>query len=612
MALQPLQAQNFFLAGAGAIAGATSIILKSFKMIDGSNIAMSDLGSIAYMTLEPGNNTLEEQISFTGVVQNANGTATLSGVKTILMESPYTQTSGLAQTHAGSTTAVLTNTSGYYNEFAIKQNDEAITGQWTFPNPPLANANPATKQYVDDLVSGGTITVSGLIVAGTAGETVAAGQFVYLKVSDGLWYLTDADSTSTTDLLQIGIAQGAGTVNNPVTGGVMLQGIDTNQSALTPGTLYYLSGTAGAISSSAGTVERAIGQGRTTTSIYFNPDFYYIPTATQKAAFAGTSGTPSGSNKFVTAADAATTGTADKIVRGNSSGKIDLSWLTGQGGSGADGALSITSGTTTINLGGAKVYVLNYTTISITGTGALAFSNPASDGTAVIINYTTSAVLTSSATPMINCSGLGGAGGTGGSGGAGAVGGSNGSDGTMPGVGATSNHGLGGDPGTGGAQTTTTSYNNPAIASIGKYNFGFIGAGGGGGGKSGTGDVGGTGGRGGGMLVFNGAGPWTYTTANGISVAGQNGSNGTGANASCGGGAGSGGFFAAFVNSIVSNTGTITTTAATGGSGTGADLDTGGGGAGNPVGAGNNQGSSNDGGNAPAGLSLGVALLTTL
>lgn len=53
-------------------------------------------------------------------------------------------------------------------------------------------------------------------------------------------------------------------------------------------------------------------------------------------------------------------------------------------GTGADGALSVTSGTTTIDLGSANVVVKNYTSINVANGATLAFSNPASDGTIVI------------------------------------------------------------------------------------------------------------------------------------------------------------------------------------------------------------------------------------
>lgn len=161
-----LQAQPFSLAGAGALIGDTSIVLKSFKDIGGTNITMTDLGSVGYMTLEPGNGTLEEQISFTGVTQNANGTATLTGVKTVLFKSPYTETSGLAKTHAGSTTAILSNTAGYYQQFVHRDNAETILGEKTFTSTAIAkyDSHPTfttdteiiDKKYADDLAIAGS------------------------------------------------------------------------------------------------------------------------------------------------------------------------------------------------------------------------------------------------------------------------------------------------------------------------------------------------------------------------------------------------------------------------------------------------------------------------
>lgn len=135
----PVQAQPFSLAGSGAIIGDTTITLKSFLNIDGSNIIMSDFGTEGYLTLEPGNNTLEEQVSFTGVTQNSNGTATLTGIKSVLFITPFTETSGLAKTHAGSTAVVISNTAGFY---------------------------AAIKGYIDTAVSAGavpaTTTVNGI------------------------------------------------------------------------------------------------------------------------------------------------------------------------------------------------------------------------------------------------------------------------------------------------------------------------------------------------------------------------------------------------------------------------------------------------------------------
>ena len=114
MSFTVAQTQPFYLSGSGAIIGATSITLKSFRTIDGSQLYMTSLGDKGFMTLEPGNSTQEEQISFTTVTLNSNGTTTLGGVKNVSFLTPYTETSGLAKTHAGSSMAVLSNTSGFY------------------------------------------------------------------------------------------------------------------------------------------------------------------------------------------------------------------------------------------------------------------------------------------------------------------------------------------------------------------------------------------------------------------------------------------------------------------------------------------------------------------
>lgn len=139
-----VQVQPFSLAGGGAIAGATSVILKSFQTIDGVNLAMTDFGALGFGTIEPGNGTQEEQISFTGVTQNTNGTATLTGVSHVLFVSPYTASSGTTKTHAGSTSFVISNTAGFYDRLLAKADDETITGKFVFPNDDVSNAGIAT------------------------------------------------------------------------------------------------------------------------------------------------------------------------------------------------------------------------------------------------------------------------------------------------------------------------------------------------------------------------------------------------------------------------------------------------------------------------------------
>jgi hypothetical protein len=141
----PVQAQKFKLSGSGITSSAASITVQSFNLPDGStNITMSDLGSIAYGTLEPGT-TKEEQISFTGVTHNANGTATLTGATRGLdfRSSVCTAVAGNQKSHAGGTIFILSNTACFYSQFDISKNNESITGTWTFASSAIPRLDSA-------------------------------------------------------------------------------------------------------------------------------------------------------------------------------------------------------------------------------------------------------------------------------------------------------------------------------------------------------------------------------------------------------------------------------------------------------------------------------------
>ena len=185
-----------------------------------------------------------------------------------------------------------------------------LNGTETLPNAityasgigPTASSDLADKEYVLSVVSGGTVTFEKVVVSGNAGETVAAGNLVYLKSTDSEWYKTDADTAATVDNVILGIAQGAGTDGNPITGGILRSGTDSNQSGLTPNTIYYAGNTAGAIASSAGTTEVTAGVAMSTTTIAFAPRFDQQITEKEQDAMAGGGalGTPSSTNKFQT------------------------------------------------------------------------------------------------------------------------------------------------------------------------------------------------------------------------------------------------------------------------------------------------------------------------
>lgn len=268
----PVGGYQYYLAGAGVTSSATTIQLTSFKTPDGRNITMSMFGGIGYGALDPQTTSKIENITFTGVTQNSNGTALLTGVtRGVDFVTPYAASSTLRRSHTGGSTFILTNTASYYGEqFGMVNNPSVVTDYWTFPEP-ISPSNPTTKNYVDNLVNGGTITSSAVIGPGVAGETLTAGNIVYLNTSDARWYKADTDIQNSIYNSMLAVAQGAGTSGNTITGGVLLKGVDTNQSGLVAGANYFVSSTAGSLTSA--TTSKPVGKARTTTSIYFDPYF---------------------------------------------------------------------------------------------------------------------------------------------------------------------------------------------------------------------------------------------------------------------------------------------------------------------------------------------------
>ena len=171
-----VQSQTFTLAGAGVSAGDSSMTLEDFNQIDGTPLTMSDFGIQGFGTCEPASGINEEEISFTGVVSNIDGTVTLTGISTVLNVYPQTQTPNFATGHAGGTIFVISNTAGFYTNFPAKSNDETITGIWSVPYPTIG-AQIANKNYVDAaIVSGGvpaSTTVPGIAMEATQAQVDA-------------------------------------------------------------------------------------------------------------------------------------------------------------------------------------------------------------------------------------------------------------------------------------------------------------------------------------------------------------------------------------------------------------------------------------------------------
>lgn len=98
----------------------------------------------------------------------------------------------------------------------------------------------------------------------TAGESISAGDAVALDLSDGKVYKASAASWAYRINL-IGFAITAAGASSPIE--VNTSQIVAEKTGLTPGSAYYLSDTQGAISTSAGTIQRKIGIATSATRI---------------------------------------------------------------------------------------------------------------------------------------------------------------------------------------------------------------------------------------------------------------------------------------------------------------------------------------------------------
>jgi microcystin-dependent protein len=151
MSLKYVQALTLYQAGSGNIIGATTVVLTSLTDIYGNAItSMTPFGAKGYITLEP-DTTNEEGATFTGITVNANGTVSLTGISTILAQSPYTESSGLVRQHSGGTKVVITDNVAFWNTFANLNNANTFTILPQSAATPSNATDFATKAYADGL-----------------------------------------------------------------------------------------------------------------------------------------------------------------------------------------------------------------------------------------------------------------------------------------------------------------------------------------------------------------------------------------------------------------------------------------------------------------------------
>ncbi len=557
----------------------------SFTLVRGTDIVGTSLATNTYgFIIDEGSSSQEF------VLADCTGTTCTNAIRGVSPITGLTSVSSLQKTHRRGASVKITDSPILLILKSILNGEETLPNTLTYATgvTPSNSGDLADKEYVLSVVSGGTVSFEKVVVQGLAGETVVAGELLYHKQSDGLWWKTDADTSSTVEGVDLGIAQGGGTAGNAISNGILTLGVDTTNTGTT-GAYAYASNTAGDIGSSTGTTEKIVGQFVASNGgVYFNPNFYYTIKANQKNALAGGGdfGTPSSSNKYLTEDYA-------------------LSSLLGTSfGDGSDGDVTVSASTTTtltrdmyydnlvvngtINTGGYRIFVKG----TISGSGTVANNgNNGSNGTAGGSGGAAGAAGTATVGYFTNTAGgIGGAGKQNGSGNSGTAG-TTIANALSTTSGGNSGYGGGYNGATGAgagvySSTTTAALTRFAISkfqtvagvdinSAGgtvKYTSAAAGGGGGGGGSSGGGAISGGGGGGGasGGIVAIFAKNWTGTFT--ISSTGGNGGDG-GAGASGGGhvsgggggGGGGNGGYVFTVYGVKTWTGSYTLTAGSGG-----------------------------------------------
>lgn len=295
MSLLIVAAKKTTLKSPLAAAGAT-VELKDFVDTEGNALAMASFGEFGTVVVKQGQ--VWELIKFSGLSQNADDSCSLtvaSSGRSLLPVSPYTGASTGEDFSAGAE-VIVTNDPYIMSKFANLENAQTFNEIQTFAMLPRTTAGDpvddndlARKAYVL-AVALGTLTTIDLIVPGNAGENVVAGNGVYFDLTDNEWKKWDADTAATVQNVLLGIAQGAGSDGVAITNGVLLQGVDTNQSGLSQGDVQYASNTAGGISTSPGTTEVTVGIAKSATELYFSPRFDQVITEFQQDLLEAISG----------------------------------------------------------------------------------------------------------------------------------------------------------------------------------------------------------------------------------------------------------------------------------------------------------------------------------
>lgn len=159
---------------------ANSFTLASFlEPVTNTPYTMALLNTqIAFGTFGP-KTTSSEFISFSGITQNINGTATITGVtRGLAKKYPFTNDVAFQLPHSGQTPFILSNMPQVFQEYVSLNNDQTVGGVKTFSSSPViptggTGTQAANNQDISNAITGVSGTATNL-VNGTTKLSVAA------------------------------------------------------------------------------------------------------------------------------------------------------------------------------------------------------------------------------------------------------------------------------------------------------------------------------------------------------------------------------------------------------------------------------------------------------
>lgn len=157
----------------GEAAAATSMRITPYpRDLDNVKLVMSDFGTFPTVTVDPKLSGYEEIEGFTGITDNGDNTATLTGLSRDLQSKyPYTGT-GTGRTHGSGAVVVFSNNPQIYGRLAAPENVQTWTAVQTFSFSPIVPTpvgatDAANKAYVDSVAVAGapnaTESVKGIV-----------------------------------------------------------------------------------------------------------------------------------------------------------------------------------------------------------------------------------------------------------------------------------------------------------------------------------------------------------------------------------------------------------------------------------------------------------------